>query len=102
MEPTTSARSPPPRRVFRAAAMATDVVRPEARSCPMASRIMVCSTFLTTEWSKASPAMSSAGSRTAVETHLLLPMVRGGRKARSISAGNPMVAVRMRAASQSL
>jgi hypothetical protein len=43
---------------FRAAAMATDVVRPEARSWPMESRIMVCSTFLTTEWSKASPAMS--------------------------------------------
>ncbi|MFE1315844.1 hypothetical protein [Streptomyces sp. NPDC058755] len=58
--------------------------------------------FLTTEWSKASPGMSYAGSRTAVETHLVLPMVWGGRNARSISAGNCMLAVRVRAASQSL
>ncbi|MFJ7905633.1 hypothetical protein [Kitasatospora sp. NPDC096204] len=64
---------------------------------------MVCSTFLITEWSKASPATSYAGSRTAVETHRLLPTVWGGRKARSISAGNPMVMVRRaREASQSL
>ena len=68
----------------------------------MASRIVACRVDWVSEWSKASPPISYAGSRTAVETTWALPMVRGGRKARSISAGSCMRSVRARRAKLSL
>lgn len=52
----------------------------------MASTTVTCRLRRVRLWSKASPPISYAGSRTALEVTLGVPMVRGGMKAQASSA----------------
>ena len=61
----------------------------------------MCSVVSVSEWSKALPPISQAGSSTAVDTTCVLPMARGGRNARSISAGSRIRSVRVRRTKES-